>query len=732
MIPDSKEEVATADNETKLLQKGEISSRNPLLSASAMLITVDDMAKETMENSGSVIKRFIQQDTITQKPFIMPKRGDLPPILDSEEETNDNNENYILRSTQSMFMLGTEAFIRNTTDALNDTKNLQGTGDNPNALPISSLYVIPANEDINDTSVLLEEEIQNFRDPQVSREVSTTSTIKTTNTNELSTIRETKSPTTTTVSPSETVTTTTSSTKTTNTPSGNSEAATPLFTPATDNGHSHNKSKSYLDSLVEFGLLVPTTQPPEIITVYTPLPLQLDDKWTWFFMVLRGNCHFVDLTNSYVLFYDFVKSLSALLLYNREHIFIDSMTCSGRRMTVNISVDSLFYPNCEKDFRTLLSHRNLRINLHNTSFYIHSYETKRTLMFETKKEDVKEKKEEILYLTLGGVGISLMCILLASGLFVLYQCCIVKRRIINQTQVSNRFRAESPRSLCPKYEGDQNMRFSDQRTYSINMYKSYNDLTAPDLYSHLGSPSKLVQERDNPANNTTVLTQIPKEKTKKNKKKKNNNCYGFNDCDTYQEFWAESITHTNEDFMTVRNFNTTSSFKGSAKECDKDSLYPLLQKKKPKPPKKPLKVQDEYLLPPPPPPPPPTTTCPSSPTISKGVLERMDQLISDTYSNSTPDITGNGYLRSYSNTTVNISNASSAVFTNVMSEATSVSTESPLNAEVKTGTSPNKRKSASMERKPPSSTSASTDNLCLTRITFMGMENPSFRMETDM
>ncbi|KAK7063113.1 hypothetical protein SK128_001461 [Halocaridina rubra] len=468
-----------------------------------------------------------------------------------------------------------------------------------------------------------------------------------------------------------------------------------------------------------------TTQTIDLITVFTPSHLKLHDKWIWFYLILRGNCYVVDITNSEILFHDFIHSLSDLLLYNREHILIDSMTCTHRRMTVNMSIDSLFYPNCEKDLRTLLTHKNLRLNLHDTSFYIHSYETKRTLMFESKQENGDEKSD-ILYMTLGGVGVSLIGIMIAGALFSIYQCCVVKKTKHHQRQNTKRFMCESPRSLQPKYEIDQSMSFSDQMTYSVNMYKSYSDLTVPDLYSHLGSPNSQESKNETSPKKTTILTRIPKEKKKKKKCKKN---YGLNDCEAYQEYWSETVSQTNEDFMTIRNLNTmTSSFKGNMTESEKEVLNPLLKQGMP------LLVPSKYTmppedLPPPPPPPPPkpqSTTCPSSPAISRGVLDRMDHLIFNGFSNSTPDInTTHAYTAAISNATINMSSASSAILNTTTADTTNLNYhELPPKALLKTA--------PLVETKVPSSSSASAENLCLTRITFMGMDNPYFRMETDM
>ncbi|XP_066945873.1 uncharacterized protein [Macrobrachium rosenbergii] len=672
-----------------------------------------------------------------------PVRGDLPLDLDSEENTDEDIEYYFLGPTQSM-LFGPLPVLPNSTAGHQVLEEEEGEGEEEeegegeedsvdiSGLQVGDLQASHERKEVIDVGNLLEVDPE-FTDLVTDEDISSSSITVTKPPPPPPPVHPpTPSPTTASVSPPNTL----------------ASGSLTKSAAASADIH-HNKSKNHFNSFVDFANMMPTTELPEVITVFTSSPLHLHDKWTWFFLILRGDCHFVDLKHSYILFYDFVKSLSALLLYNREHIIVDSMTCSGRRMTVNMSIDSLYYPNCEKDLRTLLSHRNLRVDLHNASFYIHSYETKRTLLFETKEAHSEKKDPYVLYVTLGGVGISLVCIFFAGGLFAMYQCLVVRKNRAGQTDLSSRYRAESPRSLCPKYEIDQSMSFSDQRTYSVNMYKSYTDLTAPDLYSHLGSPNHADQEKEKVPNGPTILTKIPKEKNKKNKKKKkkknNSNTpgiYGLNDCETYQEFWSESITQTNEDFLTVRNLNTmTSSFKTNVKESDSDSLYPLLKKKKkmmaaPMPsPKKPSRVIDDFPLPPPPPhppppPPPPPTTCPSSPVISKGVLERMDQLISDTYSNSTPDVTSaNGYSRSYSNTTINISSAfpgSSSVPGGASKKNCTTTT---------TNSSSERAPSVVDQRAPPPSTSASADNLCLTRITFMEMcvwpqhSNPQLSLE---
>ncbi|XP_068216257.1 uncharacterized protein [Palaemon carinicauda] len=664
-----------------------------------------------------------RSESSTGATFSSPVRGDLPLDLDSEENTDDEVIDYhFLGPSQSMLFGPLPVLPDTSTNDEDSRKDFPELGDEqvdddlPTISPMSSSEI----KDIIDVGNLLEAD-PDFLNLAVSGEE--ISALTTTPSQPEPLPAQPPAPLPITVSPATEI--------------ASRSLTNPVASLSLDSHH--NESKEYFDSITGFGHSVTTTELPEVITVFTSSPLQLHDKWTWFHLILRGDCHFVDLRHSYILFYDFVKSLSALLLYNREHIIVDSMTCSGRRMTVNMSIDSIYYPNCEMDLRTLLSHRNLRVDLHNASFYIHSYETKRTLMFET-KEDTNEKKDPyVLYITLGSVGISLICIIFAGGLFALYQCIAMRKNKTIQTDIGPRYRGESPRSLCPKYEIDQSMSFSDQRTYSVNMYKSYTDLTAPDLYSHLGSPNHTDQEKEKAPNKATILTKIPKEKTKKKKKKKNNtSLYGLNDCETYQEFWSESITKTNEDYMTVHNLNTmTSSFKTNVMESDKDSLYPLLKKKMPIPvPKKPSK--DDFPLPPPPshpPPPPPPTTCPSSPAINKGVLERMDQLISDTYSNSSPDITSNGYSRSYSNTTINYSSASSALFPSVLASTTNVSLDSSKKKNPTTKAPDQTKPSAVAQKAPPPTTSSSADNLCLTRITFMEMcvwpqhSNPQLALE---
>ncbi|XP_042211211.1 mucin-5AC-like isoform X2 [Homarus americanus] len=441
-----------------------------------------------------------------------------------------------------------------------------------------------------------------------------------------------------------------------------------------------------------------------VLTTYSSF-LDLHDSWVWFLIGLRGNCPLVDFTNSYILFSDFITSVSSLLLYNKEHIVINTLSCSSNKMMVNMSIDPISYPNCEGDIRTLLSHKNLRLDLHNASFYIESYETKRTLIFET-KPDVHEDGYKILYLTLGGVGVSLVCIVFAGIFFAIYQCTGTRNGKFN-IEAADKFLPESPRSLRPKMEMDHTLRLADTHTYTVNMYKSYSDLSSQDLYGSSSSPDFLESARESSTKAST--------NTMKPKKKKKSGNGGLGNLETHhQELWSESLTQTNEEFMAIRSVNTlASSFRGNENDPDKESLNPLLMNGRANQElgtttKAPAEDNPIPLI------------CPSTPAIPKGVLQRMDDLITNTLSNSSPNITtgvntakpahsaleGAYTAAAYSNTTINMS--SSTIFTTTTAAATTTTTT--------TTASSTERKAAA-----PPTTTASAENLCLTRITFMEM-----------
>ncbi|ROT81877.1 hypothetical protein C7M84_024974 [Penaeus vannamei] len=347
------------------------------------------------------------------------------------------------------------------------------------------------------------------------------------------------------------------------------------------------------ETVTEFTTRMETTPSlTNLVTVQTPVS-ETTHSWTWFYVILSGNCQRVNFNDDADLIADFIASFSSLLLYDREYIVVDSMSCSSDKMAVNMSVDSNIYPNCENDLGTLLSHRNIRIKLHNTSFYMESFETKRSLIFETKPEK-KEDKPDILLFTLVAVGISLVCLLIAGLVYAVYQCTRSKTPLSDPVK----YLPESPRSLRPKFEAEQGVKASEKRPHGVNMYRSYSDLSAPDLYSHLGSFDSTGSARSE---------------------------IGLSDIAGYEEMWTESLTETSEEFMTIRNLNTkASTFKTEIKESEKDSLDPLLRnihdntsQEKDNKSVPPIDSTES------------STNCPSSPSVAKkGVLKSLDDLIS--------------------------------------------------------------------------------------------------------
>ncbi|KAK4289808.1 hypothetical protein Pmani_037251 [Petrolisthes manimaculis] len=331
-------------------------------------------------------------------------------------------------------------------------------------------------------------------------------------------------------------------------------------------------------------------------TTETPSYLGLQDQWVWFFLLLRGdNCRAIDNTNTSALFSDFASAFSSLLLYSKERVQVDGMACRDDRLTVNISVDSAYYPNCEADLKTLLEHKNLRVHLHNASFYIESYETKRSLIFET-KPDLEVDKSEILFMTLSGVGVSIICIFFAAALFAIYQQCTSRRS--NKMVISGttaKFLPDSPRSLRPKMDMNQGVRYTGTHSYTVNMYKSYGDLSCQELYDE---PSIPVVTVVSPGYNLQPPAPPNKQQQQKKKKKKQkgNNGDGLlvetvkrkqphqhqqqqqHQHHHRQELWEGHVQHQEEftAFRNVTNNNNNKTTSTSSFQPEDASSHPLL------------------------------------------------------------------------------------------------------------------------------------------------------------
>nr|XP_045616980.1 uncharacterized protein LOC123769775 [Procambarus clarkii] len=434
------------------------------------------------------------------------------------------------------------------------------------------------------------------------------------------------------------------------------------------------------------------------LTPHTSSFQELYDSRIWFFIVLRGNCHLVKLDNTNVLASDFITSFSLLLLYSKDKIVVHSIECSGVKMTVNMTIDSSYYPNCEEDLNTLLSHRNLRIDLHNTSFYIESYETRRTLIFET-KSDIEKDNFNILYLILGGVAVSIIFIIFAAIIFVIYRHLVLKKTKFNLGTLDT-ILSESPRSY--KMEVDHTVRFSDTDTYYVKMYKSCSDLSSLDRYDQYGFI-------DHPTATIQSSPQASTNKKKSNRSIKQSHGGSYNLENRHRNLWLGRPTHAGDEIMTIRNVNILNPYDCNMREQE-ESLNPLLTNGSPNSRLETTAAHTDDNI--------DSSPCPPSVAPQNDVLKRMDDLISTTFSNSIPNITADPvgdttYRTAYSNVIASLP----AGNLNTITTTTGDSNFYPASYSSNTNT-PSYNTAASNVT-PTSKTSA--ENLCLTRITFLEM-----------
>ncbi|XP_069954357.1 uncharacterized protein [Cherax quadricarinatus] len=452
------------------------------------------------------------------------------------------------------------------------------------------------------------------------------------------------------------------------------------------------REESFTETVTENSKFVATDLFTDSVTSHTSLSRELQSSWVWFFIVLRGNCLLINMDNSNVLVSDFITSFTLLLLYNKDNIVVNSLTCSGDTMNVNMSVGSASSPNFEEDLKTLLSHKNLRIDLHNASFYIESYETKRTLIFET-KSDLEKEHFGMLYLILGSVGVSLLCTVFAGIFFVIYKRYQLKRARFN-VDASDKRLSQSPRSLHHKMEMDHTVRFSDTLTYSVNIYKSCSDLRSPDFYDQYGSI-------DSKTNSPKALTNA-KVKEKKNLSNWGSNSFKGN----HQDTWLGNASISGEEINTLTNVNTINSFKNDTTEQEEECLNPLFRENQYIPRLGKSTIREENI--------PVPSSCPPTPAITNDVLRRMDDLISKPFSSSIPNIS----TKPRANLDCTCSTIPSTPFTNKTAAATTATVNSDVSSPSYTTTTTSSN-TASQRVAPRTATSA--ENLCLTRITFLDL-----------
>lgn len=484
-------------------------------------------------------------------------------------------------------------------------------------------------------------------------------------------------------------------------------------------------------------------------------------EWLRVLVLLRGECDAVDMSDTEDVFKDFVMSFSSLLLYPKETIVVQNMKCQGSNLTVNLTVNTTQHPNCEADLATLIAHRNLRVNLHGTSFYIETYQTDISHIFET-KPGRKHDRVKYLYMALGGVGVSLACVALAGVVFAGYQHCAVRRAKLVFADDGNVYiPGSSYRGHVRHKETDHRVRFADAHSFTVNMYRSYSDLSSPEIFQAPKEPSEAKRTRrareevweESISRTSQEYTSVsglssfrPDEQVlhplllngranagvettgkgatggKKGSASVGRKTDGKTGAGKIEEGKVVKNRHSGTPVNTGDRFGT----RGTGDNKDPGTGVTTGEESK-KVPKKP-KGKGKTTAPGPPP-----HLSPPSPQVARDVLERMghlDEILAHALSTSSPDV------NTHAHATVSVSElyTFTAAPSSTTTSTTSLFTHAPSprpQARTQGQTGRVQESSAAPLNAPPPS-SNSTESLCLTRITFMGMENPSFRMETDM
>ncbi|XP_045129858.1 uncharacterized protein LOC123515391 [Portunus trituberculatus] len=433
-------------------------------------------------------------------------------------------------------------------------------------------------------------------------------------------------------------------------------------------------------------------------------------RWVRVVAVLRGDCSAVNMSDTRRVFAEFVASLSSLLLYGRESVAVQAMACEGQRLAVNLTINAAQHPSCEADLATLAAHTNLRLALQGASFYLQAVHTERSHVFHT-RPGRRHNGMRFLYMALGGVGVSVVCVGLAGLVFAVYHRCAARRdKLVFTDDRSAYTPASSSRGHGRRGEADHRVRFADSHSFKVNMYRSYSDLSSPDLFQDLKDPEAKARTRR-----------------------------------TREEVWEESFSHTSQEYTSVRGVaDLTSSFRS-----DEPALHPLLLNGRPNPagdvvdaaartPKAGDKPGTKSPGTKPGVPPKPggkagreegrpgvrkgegegrrdkASIPPGSPGVSRNVLERMDHLFASALTASVPDMDVTP-----SHATVSVSELYS--FTTLATPNTTSTSTSSLYTHAPTPRPHPPPPRSAGEGKAPPPVSGSSDSLCLTRITFMEM-----------
>ncbi|XP_076059971.1 uncharacterized protein LOC143036468 [Oratosquilla oratoria] len=213
----------------------------------------------------------------------------------------------------------------------------------------------------------------------------------------------------------------------------------------------------------------------------------------WFLMTFRGNCDLLNVTlNSTSLKTAFHRALISLLLYNASHVTVTKISCIGV-LSVNVSIDAYFYPNCEQDLRLLEEHDNINLRIKGVLFNLITLETSRDLIFSTREVDMLSSGDGVLLIILGAIGIAAIGLGVAAFFYVLIQVFLRRKReylksifaeasVEPRSETSLAFAAtQIPRPRLRVKTAEQNG--VDRSSQVSSMYKSYVDLTCPELYA---------------------------------------------------------------------------------------------------------------------------------------------------------------------------------------------------------------------------------------------------------
>ena len=229
---------------------------------------------------------------------------------------------------------------------------------------------------------------------------------------------------------------------------------------------------------------ISTTQYPIARNVSTE-DITYENKWVWFKLLFIGDCENLINVSMMKLIDEFSESIFMLLKYKKNHIYVHSLECFNK-LLINISVDSNIYPKCEEDMQSLLYRNNIRVRLHNSSFYLQDMESKKSSIFSTKTEIVEYSPSALIF-TFGAVGFALTFIVFAGFVYIILQCIRERRDRLYKKHTRYYLTEDSPRFMRSITE--EPSRLPTTVPYRVNIYKSLKDLSSPSLYNKEASTS---------------------------------------------------------------------------------------------------------------------------------------------------------------------------------------------------------------------------------------------------